>query len=133
MSSREYWGMIVAVIGTGVAACGLVVALQANTGARLDGMDNRLSAHIDGVEDRLSAHIDGVEDRLSARIDSVEDRLSARIDSVEDRLGARIDDIEAQLDAVQSELYTIGQRVAHIEGRLDVRLPMEPNPQESEE
>ena len=36
--------------------------------------------------------------------------------------------INARLDAMQIELIDIGQRVAYIEGRLDIQLPPEEKP-----
>ncbi len=51
--------------------------------------------------------------RLNARIDRVESSLSARIDRVESSLNARI-------DGVQAELREVRDRLARLEGKVDI-------------
>ncbi len=76
---------------------------------RLSGDIRALDAKIDAVEDKLSARIDEVESKLSAEICAVENKLSAEINAVDKRLSADIRTINISLENV------VIPRIKHIE------------------
>lgn len=64
-----------------------LVGVETSLGARIDGVEQRLTARIDAV----AADLRGVEKSLGARIDAV----AADLRGVETSLGARIDAVAA--------------------------------------
>lgn len=80
----------------GLATAGAVVGLM----FRLDG--------------RQSARMDAMEERLSARMD----RMDARMD----RMGARMDRMDARMDTVEARQYEIAQTVARLEASQQAML-----------
>ena len=71
-----------------------------------------------------------LEDKLGGRIDRLDDKFEARFDKLDDKLGGRIDKLddkfEARFDKLETQVVSNGERLARIEGRLEI-MP-EPRP-----
>lgn len=87
--SAETIAIVLSAVGLLLGLGGAMFAGFAWCIRRSDGVEERLGARIDSVrtdladvEKSLGARIDGVEQKLTARIDGVEKSLGARIDAI---------------------------------------------------
>ena len=126
-----------AVIGMGMLLVTIIVFQSGTTNARIDRLDSRFDG-LDDRFDRLEGRFDGLDsrfDRLEGRFDGLEGRvdgLDSRFDRTDSRIGvleAQVDGlrsdmredhaaINSRLDAMQSDLSEVAQRLSHVEGRL---------------
>jgi len=95
----DTWINVGAVIGVGTLLVSVMVFQGASTNARIDGIRSDLNVHVERLDTRI--------DRLDTRFDEL------RSDMREDHAA-----IQMRLDALQEGQSEIGQRLAHVEGRL---------------
>ncbi|MGN6721134.1 MAG: hypothetical protein ACTHJM_00815 [Marmoricola sp.] len=69
-----------------------------------------LGAKIGGLDDKLTARIDGLDAKLTTRIDGVDQSLSAKMD-------AHFVDVEHRLDSLEGDMHIIK---AHLIGQSTV-------------
>ena len=81
----------VTVFSVVVATASLFWALRADTGKRIDKLEERLTQRIDKRDETLGQRISTSEEALGRRIDKSEERLIQRIDKGDEALGQRID------------------------------------------
>ena len=111
----------ITVISVVVSVAGLLLALRADIGKRIDRVERRLGQRIDWVEDGLGKRIDRVEDGLGKRIDRVEDGLGKRIDRVEGRARADHQQLVAEVGEVKTAVNEVLTAVTAVSNKLDER------------
>lgn len=88
---------------------------------RIDRVDEKLSAKIEAVDEKLSARIDQLDEKLTGEIKAVESKLGARVDRVEEKLSGEIGEIRAETRRLDQKLdnlrfRAVGTAVAIVVG-----------------